>query len=228
MPAEALNTSLAPTVDRLLVRRLGLADYEPVWRAMQDYTDRRDDSSADELWLVQHPPVFTQGQAGKAEHVLAPGDIPVIQVDRGGQVTYHGPGQIVAYPLIDIRRKNIGVRDFVCRIEEAIIRTLALHGVTGERIAGAPGIYVDGDKIASLGLRVRRGRTFHGLAFNIRMDLEPFQRINPCGFAGLRVTQLSAFADAAIEDVEDQLVENLVRQLAYSECVTGDSRYDER
>jgi lipoyl(octanoyl) transferase len=228
MPAEALNTSLDPTVDRLLVRRLGLADYEPVWRAMQDYTDRRDDSSRDELWLVQHPPVFTQGQAGKAEHVLAPGDIPVIQVDRGGQVTYHGPGQIVAYPLIDIRRKNIGVRDFVCRIEEAIIRTLALHGVTGERIAGAPGIYVDGDKIASLGLRVRRGRTFHGLAFNIRMDLEPFQRINPCGFAGLRVTQLSAFADAAIEDVEDQLVENLVRQLAYSECVTGDSRYDER
>lgn len=225
MPAEALITSPDTAVDRLIVRRLGLADYEPVWHAMQAYTDRRDDGSGDELWLVQHPPVFTQGQAGKAEHVLAPGDIPVIQVDRGGQVTYHGPGQIVAYPLIDIRRKNIGVRDFVCRIEEAIIRTLALHGVTGERIAGAPGIYVGGDKIASLGLRVRRGRTFHGLAFNVRMDLEPFQRINPCGFAGLRVTQLSAFADADIEDVEDQLVENLARELAYSEVIPGAGRY---
>jgi lipoyl(octanoyl) transferase len=205
----------------LHIRRLGLADYEPVWRRMQAFTDRRDEHSGDELWLVQHPPVFTQGQAGKAEHLLAPGDIPVIQVDRGGQVTFHGPGQIVAYPLVDLRRKGIGVRDFVQRIEEAIIRTLAHYGVRGERVAGAPGIYVDGDKIASLGLRVRRGCTFHGLAFNIDMDLEPFQRINPCGYAGLRVTQLSALARVEFGEVEDRLVANLARQLGYSE-VTGD------
>jgi lipoyl(octanoyl) transferase len=205
----------------LRLRRLGLADYEPVWREMQAFTDRRGAATADELWLVQHPPVFTQGQAGKAEHVLAPGDIPVIQVDRGGQVTYHGPGQIVAYPLVDIRRKGIGVRDFVHRIEEAIIRVLAHYGVRGERIEGAPGIYVNGDKIASLGLRVRRGCTFHGLAFNIGMDLEPFQRINPCGYAGLRVTQLSALARVQFSDAEDRLVRNLVQQLGYSE-VSGD------
>jgi lipoyl(octanoyl) transferase len=204
---------------RLTVRRLGLADYRPVWQAMQDFTDRRDDATGDELWLVQHPPVFTQGQAGKAEHVLAPGDIPVVQVDRGGQVTYHGPGQIVAYPLIDLRRLNLGVRDFVCRIEEAIIRVLAHHGVTGERVAGAPGIYVGGAKIASLGLRVRRGRSFHGLAFNIDMDLEPFRRINPCGYAGLEVTQLSALAPVEIAVVEDHLVETFGELLGYSDVV---------
>jgi lipoyl(octanoyl) transferase len=216
-----MNAALRPPCDRLRVRRLGLADYEPVWHRMQAYTDQRDEASADELWLVQHPPVFTQGQAGKAEHVLAPGVTPVIQVDRGGQVTYHGPGQIVAYPLIDIGRKGIGVRDFVCRIEEAILGVLAHYGVAGERVAGAPGIYVDGAKIASLGLRVRRGRTFHGLAFNVDMDLEPFQRINPCGYAGLQVTQLSAFADAPLVEVEDRLVASLQKQLAYSE-LTGD------
>lgn len=205
----------------LRLRRLGLADYEPAWQAMQAFTDRRDGVTDDELWLLQHPPVFTQGQAGKAEHLLAPGDIPVVQVDRGGQVTYHGPGQIVAYPLIDIRRRGIGVRDFVNRIEEAIIRVLAHYGVRGERITGAPGIYVAGDKIASLGLRVRRGCTFHGLAFNIDMDLEPFQRINPCGYAGLRVTQLSALASVQFSDAEDRLVQNLAQLLGYSE-VSGD------
>jgi lipoyl(octanoyl) transferase len=224
VPQEPLTDLSEAPADRLLVRRLGLSDYEPVWRGMQAYTDRRDAGSGDELWLVQHPPVFTQGQAGKAEHVLAPGDIPVIQVDRGGQVTYHGPGQIVAYPLVDIRRKNIGVRDFVHRIEEAIIRTLAHYGVSGGRIEGAPGIYVNGDKIASLGLRVRRGCTFHGLAFNVDMDLEPFQRINPCGFAGLRVTQLAAFGEVAIEEVEDRLLDNLTQQLEYSEVMTADSQ----
>lgn len=206
---------------RLRLRRLGRADYEPVWRGMQAFTDERGETTGDELWLVQHPPVFTQGQAGKAEHVLAPGDIPVLRVDRGGQVTYHGPGQIVAYPLVDLRRKGIGVRDFVRRIEEAIIEVLAHYGVRGERIAGAPGIYVSGDKIASLGLRVRRGCTFHGLAFNIDMDLEPFRRINPCGYAGLRVTQLSALARVELGDVEDRLVQNLARQLGYS-SVSGD------
>ena len=203
----------------LVIRRLGRAGYEPVWRAMQRFTDERDDSTPDELWLVEHPPVFTQGQAGKAEHVLAPGDIPVIQVDRGGQVTYHGPGQIVAYPLVDLKRLDVGVRDFVHRIEEAIIGVLGRYGVRGERVEGAPGIYVEGDKIASLGLRVRRGCTFHGLAFNIDMDLEPFGRINPCGFAGLRVVRLSDYAEVEFDEVQDHLVQAFVAQLGYSETV---------
>jgi len=211
IPAEGSVAS------RLHLRRLGLADYEPVWREMQEFTDNRDEATQDELWLVQHPPVFTQGQAGKAEHVLAPGDIPVIQVDRGGQVTYHGPGQIVAYPLLDIRRKGIAVRQLVSGIEAAIIGVLAHYGVHGERIEGAPGIYVDGVKIASLGLRVRAGRTFHGLALNADMDLEPFQRINPCGFAGLQVTQLSDFAAVSIAEVEERLVNALASELGYSE-----------
>ena len=204
---------------RLTVRRLGLAEYAPVWRAMQDFTDQRDDATTDELWLVQHPPVFTQGQAGRAEHLLAPGDIPVIQVDRGGQVTYHGPGQIVAYPLIDLRRLGLGVKHFVNRIEEAIIRVLARYGVTGERVAGTPGIYVAGTKIASLGLRVRRGCSFHGLAFNIDMDLEPFRRINPCGYAGLEVIQLSALAPVEFAAVESHLIEELSALLGYSEVI---------
>ena len=212
--------------ERLSVRRLGLAGYEPVWRDMQSFTDSRDASSGDELWLVQHPPVFTQGQAGKAEHVLTPGDIPVIQVDRGGQVTYHGPGQIVAYPLVDIKRKGIAVREFVNRIETAIIDVLAHYGVKGERIEGAPGIYVSGDKIASLGLRVRRGCTFHGMAFNIDMDLEPFQRINPCGFAGLQVTQLSALAPVDFQEVEDRLIDSLAQHLGYSEVNETDSHQE--
>jgi lipoyl(octanoyl) transferase len=216
---SATQATRQPTAltSRLSLRRLGLAGYEPVWRDMQSFTDSRDENTGDELWLVQHPPVFTQGQAGKAEHVLAPGGIPVIQVDRGGQVTYHGPGQIVAYPLLDIRRKGLGVREFVNRIEAAIIAVLAHYGVKGERIAGAPGIYVNGEKVASLGLRVRRGCTFHGLAFNVDMDLEPFQRINPCGYAGLQVTQLSALAPVAIQEVEDRLVDSLAQQLGYSE-----------
>lgn len=209
----------------LILRRLGLRDYEPVWREMQAFTDNRDDDTPDELWLVQHPPVFTQGQAGKAEHILAPGNIPVIQVDRGGQVTYHGPGQIVAYPLLDLRRLGIGVKALVNRIEESIIRVLSDYRVNGERKEGAPGIYVDGEKIASLGLRVRRARTFHGLAFNIDMDLEPFQRINPCGYEGLRVTQLSAFADVSLPEVENLLVRSLVKTLGYSGIVeTGVTR----
>ena len=204
---------------RIHVRQLGLRDYEPVWRAMQEFTDRRDENSVDELWLVQHPPVFTQGQAGKAEHVLTPGDIPVIQVDRGGQVTYHGPGQIVAYPLVDIRRKGIGVREFVKCIEEAIIRVLDEYGVHGERREGAPGIYVKGEKIASLGLRVRRGRSFHGLAFNIDMDLEPFQRINPCGYQGMQVTQLREFVPCVFSEVENRLLESITGQLDYGEVI---------
>ena len=204
-------------VSDLLVRRLGLMEYEPVWRAMQSFTDHRDTNTADELWLVEHPPVFTQGQAGRAEHVLAPGDIPVIQVDRGGQVTYHGPGQIVAYPLIDIKRLQMGVRELVSGIEQAIIGVLKSYSVDAQPMAGAPGVYIDGVKIASLGLRIRRGRSFHGLAFNINMDLEPFQRINPCGFKGLQVTNLSAFAEVSMAEVEDRLIHSLCEVLGYND-----------
>lgn len=204
-------------VSDLLVRRLGLMDYEPVWRAMQNFTDQRDANTADELWLVEHPPVFTQGQAGRAEHLLAPGDIPVIQVDRGGQVTYHGPGQIVAYPLIDISRSQIGVRALVSGIEQAIIDVLKSYGVDAQLKAGAPGVYIEGVKIASLGLRIRRGKSFHGLAFNINMDLEPFQRINPCGYEGLQVTNLSAFTEVSMAEVEDRLIAGLSQVLGYNQ-----------
>jgi lipoyl(octanoyl) transferase len=208
----------------LQVRRLGLMEYEPVWRAMQAFTDERDENTADELWLVEHPPVFTQGQAGSAEHILSPGDIPVIQVDRGGQVTYHGPGQIVAYPLIDIARLKIGVRPLVKGIEQAIVGVLKYYGVEAQLVAGAPGVYIDGVKIASLGLRIRRGKSFHGLAFNIDMNLEPFQRINPCGFEGLKVTNLSAFTEVSQSEVEDRLISSLAGFLGYNEkfrFVTG-------
>jgi len=205
------------SVTDLLVRRLGLMDYEPVWRAMQAFTDQRDENTPDELWIVEHPPVFTQGQAGREEHILAPGDIPVIQVDRGGQVTYHGPGQIVAYPLIDIARSDMGVRELVTGIEQAIIRVLKSYGVDAQLMAGAPGVYIDGVKIASLGLRIRKGKSFHGLSFNVDMDLEPFQRINPCGFQGLQVTNLSALAEVSMSEVEDRLVAGLSQVLGYND-----------
>jgi len=205
------------SVSELHVRRLGLMDYEPVWHAMQTFTDERDAQTPDELWLVEHPPVFTQGQAGRAEHILAPGDIPVIQVDRGGQVTYHGPGQIVAYPLIDIARSGIGVRALVRGIEQVIVDVLKSYGVAAQPMEGAPGVYIEGVKIASLGLRIRRGKSFHGLAFNIDMDLEPFQRINPCGFQGLQVTNLSAFADVSQTAVEDRLIKGLGTLLGYND-----------
>ena len=173
-----------------IVRDLGRQPYEPVWRAMQRFTDLRGDDSIDEIWMVEHEPVFTLGQAGKPEHVLLPGDIPVLHVDRGGQVTYHGPGQIVVYPLLDLRRLKLGVREYVCRIEQAVIDTLAEWNIGAARRDGAPGVYVNDAKVAALGIRVRRGCTFHGLAFNAAMDLEPFGRINPCGYAGLRVTSV--------------------------------------
>lgn len=198
----------------VLVRDLGRRAYEPVWHAMQAFTDARDAATEDELWLVEHDPVFTQGQAGRPEHLLAPGDIPVVAVDRGGQVTYHGPGQIVAYPMIDLRRLGIGVRQLVCRIEQAIIDTLEAWNIAAARREGAPGVYVGEAKIAALGLRVRRGCSFHGLAFNIAMDLSPFARINPCGYRGLAVTQmtdLGAATHPAI--VAPVLVRELCRQL---------------
>ncbi len=180
---------------------------------MQGFTDARSADTPDELWLVEHDPVFTLGQAGKPEHVLMPGDIPVLKVDRGGQVTYHGPGQIVAYPLLDLKRLGIGVRDYVCRLEQSIIDTLADWNLHAERRDGAPGVYVNGAKIAALGIRVRRGCTFHGLAFNIAMDLEPFHRINPCGYAGLQVTSmLDLGGPSSLDAVKPVLLEKLAAQ----------------
>jgi lipoyl(octanoyl) transferase len=173
------------------VRELGLVDYEPTWRAMQAFTDRRGPHTDDELWLLSHPPVYTLGQAGRPEHLLAPGEIPVIQVDRGGQVTYHGPGQLVLYVLLDLRRAGLGVRQLVSLLEASVIDLLGGQGIAAAARADAPGVYVDGAKVASLGLRVRRGCSFHGLALNVDMDLEPFARINPCGYAGLALTQLA-------------------------------------
>lgn len=196
-----------------LVRDLGRQPYEPVWRAMQRFTDARDDATADELWLVEHDPVFTLGQAGRPEHVLLPGDIPVLHVDRGGQVTYHGPGQIVAYPLLDLKRLGIGVRDYVHRIEQAIIDTLAEWNIAGVRRDGAPGVYVGDAKVAALGIRVRRGCSFHGLAFNIAMDLEPFRRINPCGYAGLEVVSMHDLGGPGhLDAVKPVLLARLARQ----------------
>lgn len=200
-------------------RELGQVDYQPTWHAMQRFTDTRGVDTPDEIWLLEHSPVFTQGQAGKAEHVLFPGDIPVVQVDRGGQVTYHGPGQLVAYLLLDVRRSGIGVRELVSRIERSLIDLLASYGVSACAKPDAPGVYVDGAKIASLGLRIRNGRSFHGLALNVDMDLQPFQRINPCGYAGMAMTQLADQVAGPIDisEVSARLREQLVKHLDYAQ-----------
>jgi lipoyl(octanoyl) transferase len=198
----------------LRVRQLGRQPFLATWPAMEAYCEARGEDGADELWLLEHDPVFTLGQAGKPEHVLAPGDIPVVRTNRGGQVTYHGPGQIVAYPLVDLRRRKLGVREFVCRIEQALIDTLATWDIVAERREGAPGVYVDGAKIGALGLRVRRGCSFHGLAFNVNLDPEPFSRINPCGYQGLQVTSvLKCGGPATLAEVEPVLVRHLAVQL---------------
>lgn len=175
--------------ERALVRVLGQVEYTPTWRAMQAFTAQRAPDTSDEFWLLEHPPVYTQGQAGKPEHLIAATSIPVVPIDRGGQITYHGPGQIVAYVLVDLRRRGYGVRELVTRMEQAVIALLAAHGVTAARQAGAPGVYVGSAKIAALGLRVKHGCTYHGLALNVDMDLTPFNAINPCGYAGMQVTQ---------------------------------------
>jgi len=183
--------------DKILVRHLGLQPYEPVSRAMHDFTDSRDDSTPDEIWLVEHLPVFTQGQAGKAEHLLMTGDIPVIQSDRGGQVTYHGPGQQVMYVLLNLKRRKLGVRELVTLLEQTVVNTLAEYGIDAHPRADAPGVYVGEMKICSLGLRIRKGCSFHGLALNINMDLAPFHRINPCGYAGMEMTQMRQWVETA-------------------------------
>ena len=186
----------------LRLRRLGRVDYAACLAAMQDFTDRRDAATPDELWLVEHPPVFTLGLAGKPQHVLDAGDTPVVHCDRGGQVTYHGPGQVVLYTLLDLKRADIGVKALVTTLEQAVIDLLAPLGVVGERRAGAPGVYVAGAKIAALGLRVRRACCYHGLSLNVAMDLTPFARINPCGYAGLAVTDLRTLAPTAAEPAQ--------------------------
>lgn len=210
----------------LLVRDLGLCDYQATWDAMRAFTDQRLPATPDEVWILEHRPVFTQGQAGKAEHILNPGEIPVVQADRGGQVTYHGPGQLVAYLLVDLERRHWGVRDLVDLIEQALIACLGEVGVTAEARPDAPGVYVDGAKIASLGLRVRRGCSYHGLALNVDVDLEPFSRINPCGFAGQSMTRLKDLGVAlSVDEVSSALCAELAGRLGYTAhtCVTGQS-----
>ncbi len=172
---------------------LGRRDYEPVWREMQALTDRRDATTPDQIWFLEHPPVFTLGMNADPDHVLAAGDIPVVRIDRGGQVTYHGPGQLMVYPLIDLRRAGLGVRDLVTALEQSSVELLAGYGITARTRADAPGVYIADAKIASIGIRVRRGGSYHGLALNVNMDLSPFDRINPCGYAGLSMTQIAGF-----------------------------------
>lgn len=201
---------------RLVVRQLGTEGYSETFAKMKAFTDARDERATDELWLVEHPPVFTLGQTGRREHLLNPGDIAVVQSDRGGQVTYHGPGQLVAYLLLDLRRKNLGVRDLVSGIESAIVSLLAEFGIEAVARREAPGVYVDGRKVAALGLRIRKGRSYHGLSLNVDMDTSPFLRINPCGYEGLEVTTLKALgATHDLPCVSSKLVSQLARQFGY-------------
>jgi lipoyl(octanoyl) transferase len=209
--------------DRVVHRWLGRRDYLPLQEAQRAFTAEREAASPDEFWSLEHPSVFTQGQAGRAEHLLAPGDIPVVQSDRGGQVTWHGPGQLVVYVLVDCRRRSLGVRALVTAIEESVVAFLATRGIVAAPRADAPGVYVDGAKIASLGLRIRRGCSYHGLALNVDADLEPFARIDPCGMSGLAVTRL---ADLGVADdlvgTRDALVPELAARLGYAGVDVGD------
>ena len=202
----------------MLVRKMGVTDYRETWTAMRQFTDRRGADTDDELWLTEHPPVFTQGLNGRAEHLLAPGAIPVVQVDRGGQVTYHGPGQLVLYCLLDILRLGLGVQGLVGRIEQSVIALLAGYGIDAQARAGAPGVYVGGAKIAALGLRIRKGCCYHGLSLNVDLDLEPFERIDPCGFRGLAVTRLRDLGVGDdLQTVGDRLADILTERLSEKE-----------
>ena len=203
----------------IIVRTLGRQAYEPLWRRMQAFTDERQADTADELWFCEHPSVFTLGLNARKEHLLAPGDIPVVQVDRGGQVTYHGPGQLMIYPLIDIRRARLGVRDLVTGLEQSVVDLVADFGLRAAARPEAPGVYVEGRKIASVGLRIRRGASFHGMALNIDVDLEPFSRINPCGFRDLEVTDLRALGiTASRADIESRVCELLLSRLGLAQA----------
>lgn len=208
--------------NQIIIRKLGLCPYEKSFQAMRAFTEGRNENTPDEFWVLEHPPVFTQGQAGKAEHILNPGDIPIVQSDRGGQVTYHGPGQIMLYVLIDVKRKNLGVRKLVNTLEQATIDLLADYNIQAETRKDAPGVYVDGAKICSLGLRIRKGASYHGLSFNVDMDLEPFSRINPCGFTGLKILQLRDLIELpTFETLTEQLILHLSRHLEYNIKIDG-------
>ena len=209
LPVENL-----PETDLIVVRSLGLHDYEPLWRDMQQFTETRSSLTPDEIWFTEHPPVFTLGLNASREHLLTPGDIPVIQVDRGGQVTYHGPGQLMVYPLIDLKRAGLGVRDLVTGLEQTVVDLLAEFDIEAASREDAPGVYVEGRKVASVGLRVRRGGSYHGMALNIDMDLEPFSRINPCGFSGLEVTDLAALGIGESRmEIQERVQASLLRHL---------------
>lgn len=207
----------------LQIRNLGLQDYTQTWGAMRRFTEQRDEHTADEVWFLEHPPVFTQGVAGKEEHLLNPGDIPVVQSDRGGQVTYHGPGQLVMYVLINLRRRKLGIRALVDLLESATIQTLSQYGIQAEARRDAPGVYVDGCKVASLGLRVRRGCSYHGLSVNVNMDTAPFNRINPCGYQGLQVTQLNELGVTCQPlDLAPPILAVLTEALGYTQTTAAD------
>lgn len=209
-----------PSEQTLIVRRLGLQEYEPIWKSMRYLIEHADEQRSDEIWLLSHKPVFTQGQAGKAEHILDRGAIPVVQIDRGGQVTYHGPGQLIVYLLLNVKKRKLGTRDLVDVIERAIIQSLDEFGITASGKAGAPGVYVNDAKIAALGLRVKRGWSYHGLSLNVQMDLEPFSRINPCGYEDLAVTQVADHVpnpDSLMQKVSRVLSNKLLTELGYCE-----------
>jgi lipoyl(octanoyl) transferase len=211
------NVETQDLASLLNARNLGVQDYLSCWHAMSEFTNQRGPDTEDQLWLVEHPPVFTQGQAGKEEHLLAPGDIPVVKTDRGGQVTYHGPGQLVAYLLLDLRRKQLGPRDLVIALEQVITHLLSIYGINSVTQPKAPGVYVDGAKIASIGLRIRRGCSFHGVSINVDMDLSPFERINPCGYAGLSMTQMKNHLTQmpSMMELQQAFVQEFARRLNY-------------
>lgn len=209
-----MSRAASQTAGEVAIRDLGLQDYEPIWRDMQRFTNERDSATADEIWFTEHNPVFTLGVNAAREHLLAPGDIPVVQIDRGGQVTYHGPGQLMIYPLIDIRRAKLGVRGLVTALEQSVVDLVAGYGVEAASRPDAPGVYVNGVKLASVGLRIRRGASFHGMALNVDVDLEPFSRINPCGMENLAVTDLKRLGvEHNLSPVRDQLLPHLLRHL---------------
>lgn len=210
--------------DTILIRKLSQLPYSLVSDAMHEFTERRTEQTTDEIWLVEHAAVFTQGQAGKAEHILVAGDIPVIQSDRGGQVTYHGPGQQIIYVLIDLKRRKLGVRELVTLLEKTVVNTLQDYQIDAYPRADAPGVYVDGKKICSLGLRIRKGCSFHGLALNVQMDLRPFLRINPCGYAGLEMTQVSDLQPGCtISDIQPHLIDHLLALLGNPSYTYGEN-----